>query len=120
MPTVLAPTAEQALREAPEQAAPLMSADTVGPLLDGEQDVWPAACSGFHSSPFSEAVSPCAPPFWCCSDCPTAVITAPQLPPILAFLASGARQPPSLPASDCSAPLAGPPPPLSTPHLPLF
>jgi hypothetical protein len=55
MPTVLPPTAEQALREAPEQVAPLMSADTVGPLLDGEQDVWLAACAGFHSSPFAEA-----------------------------------------------------------------
>src|SRR3546814_10907155 len=40
MPTILPPTAEQTLREAPEQAGPLMPPDTVGPLLDGEQDVW--------------------------------------------------------------------------------
>src|SRR3546814_5738369 len=64
MPTVLPPTAEQALREAPEQVASLMSADTVGPVLDGEQDVWLAACAGFHSSPFAEPGSPCAQPFW--------------------------------------------------------
>src|SRR3546814_3454815 len=38
MPTILPPTAEQTLREAPEQAGPLMPPDTVGPLLDGEQD----------------------------------------------------------------------------------
>src|SRR3546814_10147423 len=55
MPTILPPTAEQTLREAPEQAGPLMPPDTVGPLLDGEQDVWLAACAGFHSSPFAEA-----------------------------------------------------------------
>src|SRR3546814_14818465 len=56
MPTVLPPTAEQALRKAPDQAEPLA---TVGPLLDGEQDVWLAACAGFHNSPFAEAGSPC-------------------------------------------------------------
>jgi hypothetical protein len=89
--------AEQALREAPEQAAPLMSADTVGPLLDGEQDVWLAACAGFHSSPFAEAGSPCAQPFWGCLDCPNAVITARKLPAILAFLAFVEEQRPSLP-----------------------
>src|SRR3546814_3686123 len=86
MPTILPPTAEQTLREAPEQAGPLMPPDTVGPLLDGEQDVWLAACAGFHSSPFAEAGSPCAQPFWGCLDCPNAVITARKLPAILAFL----------------------------------
>src|SRR3546814_128563 len=73
MPTIRPPTAEQTLREAPEQAGPLMPPDTVGPLLDGEQDVWLAACAGFHSSPFAEAGSPCAQPFWGCLDCPNAV-----------------------------------------------
>jgi hypothetical protein len=102
MPTVLPPTAEQALREAPEQAAPLMSAD-VGPLLDGEQDVWLAACAGFHSSPFAEAGSPCAQPFWGCLDCPNAVITARKLPAILAFLAFVEEQRSSLPATDWAA-----------------
>ena len=100
IPTVLPPTAEQALREAPEQAAPLMPPDTVGPLLDGEQDVWLAACAGFHSSPFAEAGSPCAQPFWGCLDCPNAVITARKLPAILAFLAFVEEQRLSLPATD--------------------
>ncbi|WP_226998521.1 hypothetical protein [Tardibacter chloracetimidivorans] len=86
MPTVLPPTAEQALRKAPDQAEPLMPLATVGPLLDGEQDVWLAACAGFHNSPFAEAGSPCAQPFWGCLDCPNAVITARKLPAILAFL----------------------------------
>jgi hypothetical protein len=103
MPTVLAPTAEQALREAPEQAAPLMSPDTVAPLLDGEQDVWLAACAGFYRSPFAEAGSPCAQPFWGCLDCPNAVITARKLPAILAFLAFVEEQRRCLPASDWAA-----------------
>ena len=103
MPTVLPPTAEQTLREAPEQAAPLMPPDTVGPLLDGEQDVWLAACAGFHNSPFAEAGSPCAQPFWGCLDCPNAVITVRKLPAILAFLAFVEEQRLSLPATDWAA-----------------
>ena len=103
MPTILPPTAEQTLREAPEQAGPLMPPDTVGPLLDGEQDVWLAACAGFHSSPFAEAGSPCAQPFWGCLDCPNAVITARKLPAILAFLAFVEEQRCSLPAGDWAA-----------------
>jgi hypothetical protein len=80
-----------------------MSADTVGPVLDGEQDVWLAACAGFHSSPFAEPGSPCAQPFWGCLDCPNAVITARKLPAILAFLAFVEEQRCSLPASDWAA-----------------
>lgn len=103
IPIVLPPTAEQALREAPEQAAPLMPPDTVGPLLDGEQDVWLAACAGFHNSPFAEVGSPCAQPFWGCLDCPNAVITVRKLPAILAFLAFIEEQRLRLPATDWSA-----------------
>ncbi len=103
MPTVLPPTAEQTLREAPDQAAPLIPTDTLGPLLDGEQDVWLAACAGFRSSPFAEAGSPCAQPFWGCLDCPNAVITARKLPAILAFLAFVEEQRLSLPATDWAA-----------------
>ena len=87
LPTVLPTTAEQVLREAPEQAASLISPDMVGPLLDGDHDVWLAACAGFYRSPFTEAGSPCAHPFWGCLDCPNAVITARKLPAILAFQA---------------------------------
>jgi hypothetical protein len=103
MPTVLAPIAEQALRDAPEQAVPLMPPDTVGPLLDGEQDVWLAACAGFYRSPFAPAGSPCAQPFWGCLDCPNAVITARKLPAILAFLAFVEEQRRCLPATDWAA-----------------
>ena len=100
MPIVLAPSAEQALREAPAQALPLTPAGTVGSLLDGEQDVWLAACAGFYSSPFTEAGSPCVQPFWGCLDCPNAVITARKLPAILAFLAFVEEQRRGLLASD--------------------
>src|SRR3546814_6848041 len=94
---------EQALRKAPDQAEPLMPLATVGPLLDGEQDVWLAACAGFHNSPFAEAGSPCAQPFWGCLDCPNAVITARKLPAILAFLVFVEEQRLSLPATDWAA-----------------
>jgi plasmid stabilization system protein ParE len=100
MPTVLTPIAEQALRDAPDQAASLVPPDAVRPLLDGEQDVWLAACAGFHNSPFAEAGAPCAQPFWGCLDCPNAVITARKLPAILAFLAFVEEQRQGLPAAD--------------------
>ncbi|MCZ0963090.1 hypothetical protein [Paracoccus benzoatiresistens] len=103
MPTVLPPAVEQALREAPEQGTPVMPPETVGPLLDGKQDVWLAACAGFHSSPFAKAGSPCAQPFWGCLDCPNAVITARKLPAILAFLTFTEAQRRSLPANDWAA-----------------
>ena len=51
-------------------------------LLDGDQDVWLAACSGFHNSPFGKAGSPCPQPFWGCLECRNAVITACKLPVI--------------------------------------
>lgn len=103
MPTILAPTAEQSLRDAPEQAAPLMTPDTVGPLLDGDQDLWLAACAGFYSSPFAEAGSPCSQPFWGCLHCPNAVITARKLPAIIAFQAFVEDQRRGLPGPDWMA-----------------
>lgn len=103
MPTILAPNAEQALRDAPEQAAPLVAADAVAPLLDGSQDVWLAACAGFYRSPFAEPDLPCAQPFWGCLDCPNAVITARKLPAILAFLTFIEEQRVGLAASDWAA-----------------
>lgn len=86
VPTILTPAVEKTLREAPEQAAPLMRPDAVGSILDGEQDIWLAACADFHSGPFAEAGSPCQQPFWGCLHCPNAVITARKLPAIMAFL----------------------------------
>lgn len=102
-PTVLPPIVEQALRQAPEQAASLMPPDSVGPLLDGEQDVWLAACAGFHSSPFAASGSPCPQPFWGCLDCSNAVITVRKLPAIIAFLSFIEEQRRSLPANDWTA-----------------
>lgn len=102
-PTVLSPIVEQALRQAPEQAASLMPPDSVSSLLDGEQDVWLAACAGFHSSPFAQSGSPCPQPFWGCLDCSNAVITVRKLPAIIAFLAFIEEQRRSLPANDWTA-----------------
>lgn len=103
LPTVLPSTAEQVLREAPEQAAALMPTEMVKPLLDGEHDLWLAACAGFYSSPFSKAGSPCAHPYWGCLDCPNAVITTRKLPAILAFRAFVERKRQSMTASDWAA-----------------
>lgn len=100
MPTILAPAAEKTLREAPEQAAPLMPPDAVGSILDGEQDLWLAACAGFHNSPFAEAGSPCQQPFWGCLHCSNAVITARKLPAIMAFLSFVEEQRLGLPGPD--------------------
>jgi hypothetical protein len=55
-------------------------------LLDGDRDVWLAACAGFYDSPHGEAGAPCPQPFWGCLDCGNAVITERKLPAILAFL----------------------------------
>lgn len=102
-PTVLSPIVEQALRQAPEQAASLMPSDSVSPLLDGEQDLWLAACAGFHSGPFAKSGLPCPQPFWGCLDCPNAVITARKLPAIIAFLAFIEEQRRCMPANDWTA-----------------
>ncbi len=63
-----------------------METDDLPALLNGDQDVWLAACSGFHNSPFGEAGSPCPQPFWGCLECRNAIITVRKLPAILAFL----------------------------------
>jgi hypothetical protein len=85
-PTLLTPEQEARWRSAPDKAeGAAYSADVTG-LLDGEQDVWLAACAGFHDSPFGTAGSPCPQPFWGCLECRNAVITARKLPAILAFV----------------------------------
>ena len=86
-PIVLPPDQEAAWRSALDRAAgPPGPSGNVTDLLDGEQDVWLAACAGFYASPFGEAGLPCPQPFWGCLDCGNAVITARKLPAILAFL----------------------------------
>jgi hypothetical protein len=86
-PIVLPPDQEAAWRSTRDRTGePPGSSGSVMGLLDGEQDVWLAACAGFYASPFGEAGSPCPQPFWGCLDCGNAVITARKLPAILAFL----------------------------------
>lgn len=72
----------------------------VDALLEGEQDVWLAACSGFDDSPFGEPRSPCPQPFWGCLECRNAVITARKLPAIIAFLSFIEEQRAGLSAAD--------------------
>lgn len=82
-PIVLSPDSESLWRQGAD--VPVQT-NSVPALLDGDQDVWLAACSGFQNSPFAEAGSPCPQPFWGCLECRNAVITARKLPAILAFL----------------------------------
>lgn len=82
-PIVLSPDSESLWRQGAD--VPVQT-HSVPALLDGDQDVWLAACSGFQNSPFAEAGSPCPQPFWGCLECRNAVITARKLPAILAFL----------------------------------
>ncbi|MCO5164568.1 MAG: hypothetical protein M9939_26110 [Mesorhizobium sp.] len=82
-PIVLAPNDEDSWRLSKGVSEENSDVDA---LLDGEQDVWLAACSGFDRSPFGEAGAPCPQPFWGCLECRNAVITARKLPAIIAFL----------------------------------
>jgi hypothetical protein len=82
-PIVLSPDSESLWRQGADVPVQTNSAPA---LLDGDQDVWLAACAGFHNSPFAEAGSPCPQPFWGCLECRNAVITARKLPAIVAFL----------------------------------
>jgi hypothetical protein len=84
-PILLSPDEEGGWREFPGRAGPIESS-AVAPLLDGDQDVWLASCSGFYTSPFGKAGSPCPQPFWGCLECGNAVITTRKLPAILSFL----------------------------------
>jgi hypothetical protein len=85
-PIILSPNEEARWRDGSSEAELPVRLDEVPALLDGEQDVWLASCTGFHSSPFGEAGSPCPQPFWGCLECRNAVITTRKLPAVLAFL----------------------------------
>ena len=86
-PVVLTPEHESAARADPDCASDLMEPAGVAALLDGEQDVWLAACANFYASPWGDAGEPCPQPFWTCLECRNAVVTARKLPAILAFRA---------------------------------
>jgi len=77
-----------------------MLPEKIGPLLDGKQDLWLAACSGFRSSPFGREGEACPTPFWGCLECPNAVITARKLPALIAFEAFMDEQREALPPHD--------------------
>ena len=84
-PVVLTPKHESAARADPDCAGDLIEPAGVAALLDGEQDVWLAACANFYASPWGDAGEPCPQPFWTCLECRNAVVTARKLPAILAF-----------------------------------
>ena len=84
-PRILSPDDEAAARKDPTTLRPVPTVE-VSRTLGGKNDVWLAACSGFHNSPFANAGEPCSEPFWGCLECRNAVITARKLPAIIAFL----------------------------------
>jgi hypothetical protein len=61
--------------------------EKIGSLLNGEQDLWLAACGNFRASPFGREGEACPTPFWGCLECSNAVITARKLPALIAFQA---------------------------------
>jgi len=96
-PVILAPGDEDSWRLSD---AASQGSGNVDSLLDGEQDVWLATCSGFDRSPFGEPGAPCPQPFWGCLECRNAVITARKLPAIIAFQQFIEEQRACLSASD--------------------
>ena len=100
MPIVLTPEREEAWRADPGHLAEVPGAADPAALLDGEQDVWLASCTGFYASPPCPPGAPCPLPFWGCLECSNAVITARKLPAILSFLDFIEDQRRALPAGD--------------------
>ena len=84
-PRLLPPALEVEARLNPSVAGLSANGEQVAALLDGDQDVWLASCSGFHVSPFGNAGDACPTPFWGCLECTNAVITARKLPALIAF-----------------------------------
>ncbi len=85
-PRIVTPEEEAIARRAPSTLRLPVPAAEVRRVLSGQQDVWLAGCSGFHTSPFAAEGEPCSQPFWGCLECRNAVITARKLPSIIAFL----------------------------------
>lgn len=86
-PHILLPADEARLHASKDGSGLPVPPENIGPLLDGEQDLWLAACGNFHASPFGRAGEACPTPFWGCLECSNAVITARKLPALIAFLA---------------------------------
>lgn len=99
-PRIVLPEDEIRMRMSTEATELPMPPEKIGPLLDGEQDLWLAACSNFRSSPFGRKGEACPTPFWGCLECPNAVITARKLPALIAFQAFMDEQRDALPPHD--------------------
>lgn len=101
-PRIVLPEDEIRLRSSADTTGLPVLPEKIGPLLDGKQDLWLAACSGFRSSPFGREGEACPTPFWGCLECPNAVITARKLPALIAFQAFIDEQREVLPPDDWS------------------
>lgn len=86
-PRIVLPEDEIRIRTTVDATGLPVLPEKIGPLLDGEQDLWLAACSDFRASPFGREGEVCPTPFWGCLECPNAVITARKLPALIAFQA---------------------------------
>src|SRR5262249_35010862 len=52
-------------------------------LLDGERDVFVAACKDFYNSPYGSPGKACPVAVWTCLSCPLAVFTPSKVPNLL-------------------------------------
>lgn len=86
-PRIVLPEEEVRLRASADANGLPVPPEKIGPFLDGEQDLWLAACGGFRASPFGREGEACPTPFWGCLECGNAVITARKLPALIAFQA---------------------------------
>lgn len=86
-PRIVLPEEEARLRTSADKTGLPVPPEKIGSLLDGEQDLWLAACGNFRASPFDREGEPCPTPFWGCLECTNAVITARKLPALIAFQA---------------------------------
>ncbi|SJM35262.1 hypothetical protein [Mesorhizobium delmotii] len=101
-PRIVLPADEARLRTSAATTELPVAPEKIGPLLDGVQDLWLAACGSFRASPFGREGEVCPTPFWGCLECPNAVITARKLPALIAFQAFMDEQREALPPDDWS------------------
>lgn len=86
-PRIVLPEDEVRLRTSADTTGLPVPPERIASLLNGEQDLWLAACGDFRASPFGREGEACPTPFWGCLECANAVITARKLPALIAFQA---------------------------------
>ncbi|MDJ1637439.1 hypothetical protein [Rhizobium rhizogenes] len=86
-PRIVLPEDEVRLRTSTDTTGLPIPPEKIASLLNGEQDLWLAACGDFRASPFGREGEACPTPFWGCLECANAVITARKLPALIAFQA---------------------------------